>query len=224
MQDVPERGMPYTMWMVDDTPVGAVMELPAKARAMGAPSHWLPYIGTGDVDATIEQALSLGGQVLVPTMDIPGVGQFAVLQDPQGASFAVFTSATTGGVPATGFGSFSWHELLTTDPVAAFTFYNALFGWEKTSAMDMGPMGVYQMFGTDERAYGGMFKTAASMPAPPHWLCYVKVADAKATAASVTATGGEVVNGPMEVPGGDWIVQVQDPQGATIAFHSSKLE
>ena len=100
-----------------------------------------------------------GGRLLHGPVDIPTVGRVAVLMDPQGAAFAAHTAAGTapGGHDGPwGVGEFSWHELATTDPDAAFGFYSDLFGWAKTEAMDMGPGGTYQMFGrTSDRSMGG---------------------------------------------------------------------
>ena len=56
---------------------------------VGVPPHWLPYIAVANCDATFEKAKSLGGQAHVPPMDIPNVGRFSMLTDPQGAAFAV---------------------------------------------------------------------------------------------------------------------------------------
>jgi predicted enzyme related to lactoylglutathione lyase len=60
-------------------------ELPADV-----PDHWLVYFGSADVDADAEKAAETGATVVVPPMDIPGTGRFAVLVDPQGAAFAIF--------------------------------------------------------------------------------------------------------------------------------------
>jgi len=60
----------------------------------GMPSFWLPYFMVTDVDATAASAKSLGGQVHFGPQDIPGTGRFAIIADPQGAAFAVFTPAT----------------------------------------------------------------------------------------------------------------------------------
>ncbi len=220
-----ERDPSYTMWMAKTGPMGGVMTLPADAKMMGAPPNWLTYIGTPDVDATVRDATRLGGRLLTGPMEIPTVGRFAVLADPQGAVFAAFTPAQApsgeGGPPKPG--DFSWHELVTTDHMAAFRFYRELFGWEKTQAMDMGPeMGTYQMYGWQGVRLGGMYNKPKEMPAPPHWLPYAMVPDAKKAAAAAKASGGTVVNGPMEVPGGDWITQIIDPQGAAFAVHSAK--
>src|SRR6185295_20227567 len=109
------------------------------------------------------------------------------------------------------------------NPEGAWKFYEALFGWEKTSAMDMGEMGTYQMFGRGGGIpNGGIMKPPPGAPAA--WMPYAMVKDAKAAAATATANGGKIVNGPMEVPGGDWIAQGLDPQGAMFAVHSLKAD
>jgi predicted enzyme related to lactoylglutathione lyase len=211
--------MPYTMWMVGDRHVGGCMELHGDAKAMGAPPHWLPYIASDDVDATVALANSLGGRTLMPPMDIENIGRWAILQDPQGAVFAAWKSARPGGERATGVGTFSWHELATSDPVAAFEFYGRLFGWAKTDAMDMGPQGTYQMYGQGGETYGGIYNKG-DMPFPPHWLCYVTVANAADAAGIIKDNGGRVLNGPMQVPGGGTIAQCLDPQGAAFAVYA----
>lgn len=220
-----EGPMDYTMWTLrDGTGVGGLMELSAEARKMGAPPHWLAYIGTPETDTTVNKAKSLGAKVLVPAMDIPTVGRFAVLQDPQGAVFAPFTPQPGGDEPTKkeepALGEFSWHELATTDQVKAFAFYETLFGWEKQDAMDMGPQGVYQMYGQKGKMYGGIYNKPKEMPAPPHWLLYTMVDSVARVAEVVKQKGGKVLNGPMEVPGGSYIAQCMDPQGAAFAIHS----
>jgi hypothetical protein len=221
---VSPRDPSYTLFAAAGRPMAGLMVLPAEAKAMGAPPSWLTYIGTPNVDETAQQAVSLGGKILKPPADIPTVGRFAVVQDPQGAAFAVFTPQGDAGADAApGLGDFSWHELLTTDWRAALTFYQKLFGWEATSSMDMGPeMGIYQMFGRNGRALGGIFNKPKAMQAPPSWLPYIRIADSKKTAATVKKFGGQIINGPMEVPGGDWIAAGLDLQGAAFAVHSLK--
>jgi predicted enzyme related to lactoylglutathione lyase len=189
-------------------------------------SHWLAYVDVADTEVTATKAKELGGQVLHGPISIPTVGSFAVLADPQGAVFAVFTSKEDmpGKEGSPQEGEFSWHELATTDHEAAFDFYSKLFGWEKTEASDMGEMGSYQMYGVSGTQLGGMFNKPAEMPGPPFWLFYTTVADVHAAAEKVKQLGGQVLNGPMEVPGGDWIAQCTDPQGAAFAIHSAKKE
>ena len=216
--------MPYEMFKCGDTALAGLMELPEEARKMGAPPHWIAYVGTPEIDKTFELATKLGAKSYVPPTDIPKVGRFAVLADPQGATFAVYMPldlpAEQTGPPKVG--EFSWHELVTTDHTAATGFYNLLFAWQPAGFMDMGPMGLYLMYGRKGFTLGGVFNKPKEMPFPPHWLLYVRVDDVHKAAETVKALGGKVVNGPMEVPGGDLIVQCLDPQGAAFALHQRK--
>jgi uncharacterized protein len=210
---------PYTMWTVNGNPIGGVMEMP---KGVNAPPHWIAYIAVPDVDATVKQAESLGATTHHKPTDIPTVGRFAVLADPQGAFFAVFTPQGNppghDGMP--NVGEFSWHELATTDYAAAFRFYQALFGWDKVAEHDMGPMGIYFLFGRNGQQLGGMFNKPPEMPFPPNWLQYIQVDSADNAVERVKANGGQVLNGPMDVPGGDRIAQCLDPQGGAFAVHS----
>ena len=115
-------------------------------------------------------------------------------------------------------GHFSWHELMANDPEAAFRFYSQLFGWEKTEAVPS-PTGVYQMYGKGGRTFGGMIKRPKDFSALPHWLYYVKVGDLDGALRRVKHGGGQVMNGPMEVPGGARVAQCTDPQRAAFALH-----
>jgi predicted enzyme related to lactoylglutathione lyase len=200
--------------------VAGLMKLPDAAKQMGAPPHWLMYVGTPNVNDTAVRIAQLGGRVLKQPEDIPNTGRFAVVQDPFGATFGIYTPSTPGqGREKAGIGDFSWFELYTPNPDGAWKFYQSLFGWEKTSAMDMGEMGVYQMFGRGGGIpNGGIMKPPPGAPAA--WMPYALVKDAKAAAASATANGATIVNGPMEVPGGDWIATGMDPQGAMFSVHS----
>lgn len=212
---------PYVILGLGEAMLAGLMKLPPQAAAMGAPPNWLGYVTVPDVDATTAQATALGATVLVPPMDIPNMGRFSVLQDPQGAVIATWrASGEEGGQdgpPAVA--RFSWHELYAADHEAAFAFYSDLFGWKKLNAVDMGPMGIYQLFGRTDVPLGGMFNKPADLPAPPHWLYYIRVPDVHKAVEKVKELGGQLLNGPMEVPGGDWIAQCLDPQGAAFALH-----
>lgn len=222
-----DGGHTYTMWTANGTPLGGIMPPPPQAGKM--PPHWLPYIGTPDTDATAKRAKEIGGRVLHEPMDIPTIGRFAVLADPQGAVFAVFTALTpmdSGEEGKPKLGQFSWHELIVPDHKAAFPFYADLFGWVLTEAMDMsadmGPGSVYQMYGHNGVTLGGMFSTANTQAAslPPHWMLYVSVDNADRASERVVKHGGKILNGPMDVPGGGRIAQCMDPQGGAFAVHS----
>jgi predicted enzyme related to lactoylglutathione lyase len=103
------------------------------------------------------------------------------------------------------------------------TFYQQLFGWQQSQTMDMGEMGTYYMFNRGERMMGGMMnKNEETAEVPPNWGIYFRVDDINAATERVKANGGQILNGPMEVPGGDWIVNAMDPQGAAFSLHQKK--
>lgn len=214
----------YTMWVGSQGPLGGVTPMPEPAKAMGAPPYWQANVQVENVDATVAKVKELGGKVYV-TEDVPTVGRFAVIADPQGAVIAVFTPLRDMQAhDVTKQGEFSWHELYTTDHEAAFRFYNQIAGWEKLGEFDMGPMGTYWLWGRDGKQLGGMMtkpkdmKTPDGREVPPAWMFYVTTTDLDAALARAKASGATVLNGPMDVPGGQRIVQLMDPQGAAFAL------
>jgi uncharacterized protein len=216
-QDSGMPGMSYTLLTAGGMPVAGLMETPQRILDSGASAFWTGYVYVDDVDATVAQAEKEGSAVHHPPDDIPGVGRFAVIADPQGAAIALFKTqmmtpadAPPAGTPGTG----GWHELYAGDLDTAFPFYSKLFGWTKADAMDMGPMGVYQLFGVrGGTPIGGMMTKPPTVPTPA-WSYYFNVDGIDAAIARVQDGGGKIVNGPMQVPGGSWIAQCLDPQGA----------
>jgi predicted enzyme related to lactoylglutathione lyase len=154
--------------------------------------------------------------------DMQGAGRYAVLRDPQGAVFAVINPENARpesmGVPA--MGTFSWHELATTDHEAAFAFYSGLFGWDAITRMDMGPTGIYLIFGWKGQQRGGMYTKPADAPMPSNWLPYAFVPSADKAYAWATTSGGREMLPPMDVPGGSRIAGIMDPSGAAFAVNS----
>ena len=127
------------------------MVMPEAVLKQGAPPNWSGYIAVDDVDATVEKAKGLGATIHMPPTDIPEVGRFAVVGDPQGAVFMPFRPLpppTPPVAPPPGSpGTVGWHELYASDWEKAFAFYSDMFGWKKDQAMDMGPeLGTYQLF------------------------------------------------------------------------------
>lgn len=84
---MPGGGGDYTTFLLNGQPIGGIMPMPPNVPA-SAPSHWLTYFASADIDATTAKVTGLGGKTMVPPTDIPGMGRFAVFQDPQGAFFA----------------------------------------------------------------------------------------------------------------------------------------
>lgn len=221
--------LPYSVWANAGVPVARVRAPSAGETSRGLASHWLAYIGTSDVDATYAEAVALGARGFVPprdaafgpATDVAPAGRVAVLADPQGVLFGLYQpagpSAPSTAVP--GAGAFTWHELETTDRRASFTFYAQLFGWASVATVDMGPNGVYQIFGQGGTAYGGMLDRRHDGPAP-HWRVFVTVADLARALDALRDGGGQVLAGPMDVPGDDCVAHCADPQGSRFALHA----
>jgi hypothetical protein len=226
-KDAGMEGMSYTIVSAGEAMVAGMMTLPEEVRQMGGRPGWIGYVHADDVDAKAAEFAANGGKVHRPGTDIPHIGRFAVVADPQGATICLFkpTPGPDGAPPPVPMGTpghVGWHELYAADMEPAFAFYAKVFGWTKTEAMDMGAMGVYQLFaagGGD--AIGGMMTKPPNIPAPT-WLYYFNVPGVEAAAERVKAEGGKVLHGPMEVPGGTWVVQCLDPQGAVFALSGPK--
>ena len=217
--EVSMPGTTYTLFSIGDTSVGGLIKLPEEGRKMGAKPHWIGYVGVDDVDATNDRIKQLGGMVHVPPADIPNVGRFSVVADPQMARLALLERLQTGqerqvepDIP----GHVGWHELLAADWKKALAFYCELFGWQNAE-VTVGALGTYQRFSAGGQTIGGMATKPPKVPVP-FWLYYFNVGDIDAAAKRVKVGGGQILNGPVEVPGGSWIVHCTDPQGAIFAL------
>jgi predicted enzyme related to lactoylglutathione lyase len=216
MDDMPMPGMTYTVAKTGNEQVAGLMTLPADAAAGGMKPCWAGYVTVPDVDQGASQVVSRGGRVFVQPTDIPNIGRFAAVADPQGAMLNLFKGSGTATPVAASMqrGRVGWHELHTSDAERAFDFYQAMFGWTKERTLDMGEMGGYHIFSIGGTTAGGIFKS----PSPrPSWLYYFSVDDADASIGRIKEGGGSVTRGPVEVPGGALIVQATDPQGAMFA-------
>lgn len=216
-----DGGPPYTVFQIGNAGIAGMLNV-------GGHTAWIGYISVPDVDAHIEKIVAAGGKLWKPATDVPGMLRFAVLSDPQGAAFVVFTPNPAMPTPQRpeppAPGTVGWHELSTTDLEAGFGFYNQLFGWTKLSDMDMGAMGVYRIF--DQGAHkemgdGGMMTKPPQVPVSS-WTFYFHVDSIGAAIERVKAGGGKVLNGPIQVPGGAWIIHGQDPQGVVFSLVSEK--
>ena len=221
--DMPD--MSYTVMNAGAAGVAGVMGLPDALRAQGVPPNWTGYVAVDDVDAAARKLESLGGSVQKAPQDIPGVGRFAVVADPHGAVFNIMTPLPRDEVqphPARGAPGYAgWRELMAGNLAADWPFYVEMFGWAQTGEHDMGPMGVYRLFGNQDGEVGGMMTRPEQMPVSA-WAYYFEVDDIHAAARRVAEAGGQVRNGPMEAPDGSWVLQGADPQGAAFGLVSTR--
>jgi predicted enzyme related to lactoylglutathione lyase len=224
MADAGQPGMRYTILSAGERGMGGLTALPREACDAGARPGWLGYVGVADTDGAAKRIVEAGGAIHRGPEDIPNVGRFAVVADPGGAVFQLLTPLPRPDPPPPAEtstpGLVSWHELYAGNgQEAAFAFYTRQFGWETLELMDMGAMGKYRIFGADGVPMGGMMDRPTQAPAAA-WNFYVNVDGIDAAIGRIQANGGQVLMGPQQVPGGSWIVQALDPQGAAFALVS----
>jgi len=209
-------------WSYDDRPAGPDMiysmaERDGKtvAALYGSgeqPPHWNCYVTVASADETAAKVADLGGTVLAEPFDVMTSGRMAVLSDPTGATVSVWQAGDhPGATLVNGPGLLSWNDLVTSDPAAASAFYEGLFGW---STQDVG--GGYRVILNGERSNGGMVQ----QDGPAAWLPYFGHASVEDAVAQIQELGGQLFNGPVQVPAGRFAV-VSDPQGAVFAVLSS---
>jgi predicted enzyme related to lactoylglutathione lyase len=217
-------GMKYMMFGKDGKDVGGMMTW-AGAGMPDLPPEWMGHIYTAKLNEELKAVTADGGMVVRPAQEIPGVGRFAVVLDPQKVKYLLFEPNTQEAPPRLdqmAVGNVGWHELLTDDQAKAFDYYAKHYGWQKDRVHDMGAMGTYQTFRIDKPLYtGGMMnRKGPGMPEgiPPHWQFYFIVDDIEAAQDRVIEAGGTIVLPPMEVPGGSRILQATDNQNGHFAL------
>jgi len=183
-------------------------------QAEGVPPHWKSHLSVADVDATIAAVVANGGAVIAPAVDIPNIGRNAVVADPQGAAFSIFTAADPSNEETAADG-FHWVELWSPDAEAVLPFYKAVFGFEASST-DM-PQGTYYLLSHGGTLRAGLM-TSPSADIPAMWLPYITVESADEAMVRVSDHGGEVKQPPMDVPGVGRFGMIADSAGAVIGL------
>lgn len=197
----------YTMLSAGQAPQGGIVAPPQP----NTPSHWSSYLAVDDVDARAAKVAEHGGKVLVPPTDIPGVGRFALVADPQGALFNLFKGDSDDG----GSTEFHWNELWAADAEAVLPFYREVLGFE-VETMTM-PNGSYYVLKNADGGQGGIM-SSPEKGAPPMWLPYVKLDDCDAAVARAQQHGGSVRSEPSTVEGIGRIAIVADRAGAALGL------
>ena len=204
---------------------GGVLTLTEEMRSNGARPAWLGYLHAADVDAAVAAIEADGGQVTMPPWDQVGVGRLAMAAGPEGAPFYLMDPLPPEGDPGAVSDVFStdqaqhvrWNELWSSDPERSVDFYTRHFGWGQEGDMDMGEMGKYRFVQHDGVMIGAIMPRMPDVPASM-WNFYIGVDDIDRAAEAVSAGGGQVVNGPLEIPGGEYAVNAVDPAGALVGF------
>jgi len=204
---------------------GGLLPLTAEMQQHGARPAWLGYINVPDVDDALVAIEQAGGRTLMPARDIDQAGKIALVSDPTGAAFYVMTPAPPSGSETKGSDVFSvdqpqhvrWNELSTTDPDRAVEFYARQFGWKQEGEMDMGELGKYRFVQHDGVTIGAIMPKMPQLPMSL-WSFYIGVDDVDRAVQATTAGGGSILNGPMEIPGGEFAVNAMDPRGAAFGL------
>lgn len=199
---------------------GGMMRLEPAMIEHGARPMWVGYLAVDDVDAAVAAIGADGGLVLMPPMDLP-VGRMALVTDPQGAPFYVMKPVPPQDDPDAKADVFCetdpqyvrWNELMTSDPDAAIAFYGRHFGWTQEGGMPMGELGEYRFVQHGGKGIGAVMGLMPGAPASL-WTYYIGVDDIDRAANAVLAGGGTVLQGPDEIPGGEFSLNGVDPQGA----------
>ncbi len=214
-------GMDYRTFKANGPNVGGFLPLSEEMTANGARPLWAGYILVEDVDKAVAAITQTGGSVLMPARDVPTVGRIAFVADPQRAPFYVMKpqgdakGSEAFAAYAPRGGHCAWNELVTTDQDGAQAWYGRLFGFTRIDGLDMGPMGEYRIMQNagQDFAFGAFMQKPPAMPVSL-WAYYFRVPAIDTAVDYIGANGGQVVNGPMEIPGGDFVLNGVDPQGA----------
>ena len=174
---------------------------------------------------TVYRGLSILTAKPSPPWDQPGVGRLAMIKGPEGAPIYLMNPLPPEGQPDAFSDVFSvdeaqrvrWNELWSSDPERSIAFYKRHFGWEQEGDMDMGEMGKYRFVQSGDVTIGAVMPTMPDMPGSL-WNFYFGVDDIDRAAEAVKSGGGQMINGPMEIPGGEYAMNAVDPQGAQVGF------
>ena len=189
--------------------------LPERARAAGAPPHWLGHIGVPDVEAAVVAIEARGGTRLGPTLHDASGSARAALRDPFGAVLAV--SAEPASLKA---GAVAWHLHTSLDERQAWNGYSTWFGWTPLDTVDLGPVeGRHQVFSWSESGVptGSMADLARQPGIHPQWLFFFAVPDLDTAVTRVAALGGTVL-ATTRTGRGDLVVPCDDPHGGAFGL------
>jgi hypothetical protein len=207
-------GVTYVEFAAQGDVQGGMMASPSNGDI---PPHWMGYVAVADVDASAKAAAEAGGKVLVSPTDIPNVGRFAIILDPQGGAFAPFKSEVWDrpdtGMPAPN--TFCWDRLNVADPAKVLDFYAKVVGWGHKE------FGGSFVFTQGDKMEASLHPTEPGVPG--HWLAYVVAEDLAGTRAKAAELGAKVLVELLDIPGVGQLSVIQDPQGAVLGLFGNAV-
>lgn len=220
----------YELFYHNDLGIGGLLPMTKEMSDTGMPPMWAGYVNVDDVDELVTKVVEKGGQILVPPQDIPNVGRFSYIKDPQGACLYVmraFSDEASDSFSAyePKVGHCAWNELVTTNPTDAEKFYGDIMGWQRAETMDMGPAGEYVMLRNGENRdfmFGALMNKPEQVPVSM-WSFYFRVKSVDQSIEFIKANGGQVIVGPDALPNGiDFVLWGVDPVGAFFSCIGNK--
>ncbi|QCO66695.1 VOC family protein [Luteimonas yindakuii] len=221
-------GIDYRLLHAAGEQVGGLMRMPAD---MDTGPVWLGYVAVDDVDTSARAFADAGGAIHMPPTTLDGVGRMAMVTDPQGVALHVMRGASDetstvlrqcmGAADDNALGHVVWCELTTPDPDAAIGFYAGRLGWRQEGGVPMGDLGEYRFLHAAGHCFG-----AVMGPVPGSdrgWLFYFHVADIDRARDRLLAAGGDALQEPMEIPGGQYSLVARDPQGARFGLVGPRI-
>jgi predicted enzyme related to lactoylglutathione lyase len=214
---IPGGGV-YTMLRLGGGNVGALYGEPEELRARRTPPHWLAYVTVASATEATQRASALGGTIVTAGCEVGDLGTMAALQDPAGATIAVWQPNRAHGADFRDGrpGSACWIELATNDPAAARRFYSGLHGWTAVE-QQFGSL-PYTQFMLGEEPAAGMYRMPPEMDGvPPSWTVYFSVVDCDRSVEHASRMRATVSVPPTDIPTVGRFAMLTDPQGAAFA-------
>jgi predicted enzyme related to lactoylglutathione lyase len=213
-EDTKRGDRPYVLAQLGSEPVAGIVDISSLPNA-GA--QWLSYMAIADVDKTVAQVRSDGGQILVEPRELPSVARVAVIADPQGAPLGLAQLRRNVADPTQPRPSrFFWQEYLAKDAAKGLEFYKRVAGYD--SRISDTQLGIEYHVLAKTRARAGLFQLPATTEVLPNWLPYVLVDDPAALAARVSGLGGRILVPAAPDRRKGSLVVIADPEGAPIAL------
>jgi uncharacterized protein len=205
----------YAMARIGDTEVAGI----GPTQSADAPTAWMIYLGTQDIERLAAAVLAAGGAVIAPPFDVADQGRMAVFQDPSGAFISGWQPKAMGGFARDAPNTFAWAELNSRGIELAIPFYHQAFGWTHlTREMGEGAP-PYTEFQVGGLSIAGGMEMNPMVPAqvPSYWMVYFAVDDVDGSFRTAIEAGGREMLPPRQFPGGRFAI-LGDPQGAVFGL------
>ena len=210
-RDVSEMGTYVVGEVGGRDAAGMMTQAPDSA---GMPPMWSVYLGSEDLEKTLQRVEAAGGKTVAPPFEIPD-GRIAVAADPAGGTFALAQWPAEGGFEVYGEqGAVCWAELLSPDVPGAIEFYTSVFDWEaSTQPSETGT--TYTTFSRAGQQMLGAIPMPEAVPAgaPAFWQIYFQVPDIDAAVELATSRGAKVLVPKMMIGANASFATLEDPQG-----------